>query len=94
MPFIEKSYEEESGIKISREVTQAILQEIESIATDNQALLQSGEECLASIAKFTDSGTSQENNGSKDDAWFSPISGQVLSNADLIELGILSPVLS
>ena len=81
MPWIQKSYEEDSKIKISRELTKVLLEEVGKIAADNEALLRYGEECLALIPDVS---------MVKDDSWFYPISGNALNSKELRELGILN----
>jgi phytoene/squalene synthetase len=88
IPFMQESYSQGSGIKISRDATEALLSEIEKIVSDDQAILAQGEECLALIPKAKTALKMDASSHSQNDEWFHKISGDVLRREELNELGI------
>jgi phytoene/squalene synthetase len=101
MPWIQESFEKGGGIKIPRDATQALLEEIEAIVGDDGAILSHGEECLALIPELSApmrqrvpettglaATAGAPVGGGSDDAWFHRISGGVLAPSELAELGI------
>ncbi len=95
LPWIQKNYREGGNIKIPREATQAILTEIEAIASDDQAILACAEECLALVPELQGPADSKlpglafvPRPTDENDNWFHRISGRTLGPNDLAELGI------
>ena len=90
VPFIQNNFAQGGGVKISRETTQVLLEEIESIVGDNDAILSQGEECLALLPESPPVLSVGLTSRSANDEWLHQISGNVLRPDELRELGIIA----
>jgi farnesyl-diphosphate farnesyltransferase len=90
VPFIQNNFAQGGGVKISREATEVLLEEIESIVGDNEAILNQGRECLALLPESPPPHAVGFTSRSANDEWFHQISGNVLGRDELRELGIIA----
>jgi phytoene/squalene synthetase len=82
LPWIQQSFNDQDTSKIPRSVTQELLQAVEEICQEDDALKAELETQLENLPKLA-SDIPLNRNGSE---WFFPLSGGVLSSEDLQEL--------
>jgi hypothetical protein len=87
LPWIERAFEERSGIKIPRDKTQELLAMVEGVIDDNEGLRTLFDQLLPPID--APAGWSAREQGLSDGQWFEELYQGELSKDELRGLGLI-----